>query len=118
MADSAYDTTSVYAALEGHSKGVRIVIPPRHDARASGRGTRQRDETIRAINDAGRRQWAHELGYTQGSLVETAMYRYKAIIGRAMRGRTLASQKTEATLACAILNAMTALGMPDGHCSA
>ena len=35
-----------------------------------------------------------------------------------MRSRTIASQKTEAALACAILNRMTQLGMPDGYCMA
>ena len=35
-----------------------------------------------------------------------------------MRSRTMASQKTEAALACAILNRMTRPGMPDGYCFA
>jgi len=32
-----------------------------------------------------------------------------------MRSRTMLSQNVEATLACAILNRMTYLGMPDGY---
>ncbi len=35
-----------------------------------------------------------------------------------MRCRTMSSQKTEAALACAILNTMTQHGMPDGYCLA
>jgi len=46
------------------------------------------------------------------------MSRYKAIIGGSMRSRTMPSQKTEMTLACAILNKMAQLGMPDGYCMA
>ena len=52
------------------------------------------------------------------SLVETAMSGYKANIGDSMRSRTIASQKVEATLACAIMNRMTQLRMPDGYCIA
>ena len=44
------------------------------------------------------------------------MSRYKAIIGGAMRSRTMASQRIEVTLACTILNRITHLGMPDGYC--
>ncbi len=46
------------------------------------------------------------------------MSRYKAIIGGAMRSRTMLSQKVEAALACAIVNRMTHVGMPDGYCIA
>jgi hypothetical protein len=38
--------------------------------------------------------------------------RYKAIIGRSLRARTLPGQKTEARVARAVLNRMTRLGMP------
>ncbi|MGI9286395.1 MAG: IS5 family transposase, partial [Pseudomonadales bacterium] len=122
MADGAYDTSSVYAAIEAHGSGPppQILIPPRHDARTKGaaNASSQRDATIRAINAGGRRQWEHDSGYTRRSLVETAMSRYKAIIGGSMRSRTMLSQKTEAVLACAVLNRMTQLGMPDGNCIA
>ena len=122
MADGAYDTSSVYAALEAHGSGPppQILIPPRRDAQTQGgaNASSQRDATIRAINAGGRRRWEHASGYTRRSLVETAVSRYKAIIGGSMRSRTMPSQKTEAALACAILNRMTQLGMPDGYCIA
>ena len=122
MADGAYDTSSVYAAIEARGSGPPplILIPPRYDAQTKGgaNASSQRNATIRAIDAAGRRRWAHESGYTKRSLVETAMSRYKAIIGGSMRSRTMPSQKTEAALACAILNRMTHLGMPDGYCIA
>ena len=123
MADGAYDTASVYAAIEAHSSDPRtlVLIPPRCDAKISGKANvvaRQRDQVIRAVSIGGRRQWEHDSGYTRRSLVETAMSRYRAIIGGSMRSRAMPSQKTEATLACAVLNKMTHLGMPDGYCSA
>ena len=40
------------------------------------------------------------------------MFRYKATIGRHLRARTLPAQKTEARVACAVLNRMARLGMP------
>ena len=120
MADGAYDTASVYAAIEAHGSGppAQILIPPRHDARIKGSASASnlRDATIRAITAGGRRRWAHDSGYTRRSLVETAMWRYKAIVGGWMRSRAMPSQKTEANLACAILNRMTQLGIPDGYC--
>ena len=122
MADGAYDTMPVYAAIEAHGSGPppQILIPPRDDAQTknAANGSSQRDATIRAIDVGGRRRWAHESGCTRRSLVETTMSRYKAIIGGSMRSRTMPSQKTEAALACATLNRMTHLGMPEGYCIA
>ncbi len=46
------------------------------------------------------------------SKVETTFYRYKIILGLAMRARGLASQRVEARIGCKILNTMTELGMP------
>ena len=43
---------------------------------------------------------------------ETAVFRYKGIIGRRLRARTLPAQESEARAACAVLNRMTRLGMP------
>ena len=48
-------------------------------------------------------------------MVENAIYRYKTIIGRGMRSRTLEGQRVEAKLGCRILNTMTRLGMPDSY---
>ena len=56
--------------------------------------------------------WQKAVGYGRRSLVETAMSRYKAIIGRGLRARILSAQKTEARAACSVLNRMTGLGMP------
>ena len=59
--------------------------------------------------------WHTESGYSKRSKVETAFYRYKTILGSAMRARRLSAQRAEARIGCKILNTMTALGMPDGH---
>ena len=49
-------------------------------------------------------------------MVENSIYRYKQIIGRQMRARTLARQCVEHRIGSEILNKMTALGMPDTCC--
>ena len=123
MADGAYDTAPVYDAIAAHGSDppTRVLIPPRRDAKIGPKTnavTRQRNETIRDIEAGGRRRWEQESSYTRRSLVETAVSRYKAIFGGSMRSRTIATQKVEATLACAVLNRMTRLGMPDGYCFA
>ena len=63
----------------------------------------------------GKRKWHTESGYSKRSKVETTFHRYKAIVGSAMRARTLAAQRVEARIGCKILNTMTALGMPDSE---
>jgi hypothetical protein len=60
----------------------------------------------------GRIGWQRRSGYCRRSLVETAMFHYKIIIGRRLHARTLSNQKTEARIGCGVLNRMTNLGMP------
>jgi hypothetical protein len=50
--------------------------------------------------------------YGKRSLAEVAMFRYKKVIGRTLHARTLPTQKTEAKVACKVINIMTGLGMP------
>jgi len=64
------------------------------------------------IRDKGRMAWQRATGYGRRSHAETAMFRYKAVIGSSLRARTLPSQKTETKVGCSVLNRMTRLGMP------
>ena len=48
--------------------------------------------------------------------VETTFFRYTSIIGDSLHARSPAGQRTEAVLACNILNQMTDLGRPDSLC--
>jgi hypothetical protein len=70
-----------------------------------------RHGVIYAIARHGRIGWQRLSGYSRRSRVETAMSRYKAILGRRLHARTLPNQKTEAKIACNVLNRMTSLGM-------
>jgi len=117
-ADGAYDSAGVYEAaqVKGEGHAVRVLIPPGRNAQLSPRPSpamRERNRNIRSIRRLGRREWHTRSGYSMRSMVENAVYRYKTIIGRGMRSRTLEGQRLEVQLACRILNTMTSLGMPD-----
>jgi hypothetical protein len=54
-------------------------------------------------------------GYSRRSMVENAIYRYKRLIGREMKARTMAGQRAEMRIGCKILNTMASLGMPNSY---
>ncbi len=114
-ADAAYDTIAIYDAAVG--RGAEVVVPPTKGATVSRRKPRStaRDRTVTKVNDIGRRRWKKESGYHRQGRVENAFFRYKAIIGDRLRARHADGQKTEALIACNILNRMTALGRPESH---
>ena len=119
-ADGAYDTEGTYEAAHAQGKGraVRVLIPPGRNARLSSRPAtawRGRNRNIRCVRRLGRREWHKRSGYSRRAMVENAIYRYKTIIGRGMRSRTLEGQRVEAQLGCRILNTMTRLVMPDSY---
>ena len=118
-ADSAYDVKGVYEAIEHHreERSPRVLIPPQKNAQLaeSSPTNRERNRNIRSRARLGKGTWHKKSGYSKRSKVETTFYRYKNIIGPAMRARRLASQRVEARIGCKVLNAMTALGMPNGR---
>jgi len=111
-ADGAYDTIAFYETAA--SRGATVVVPPDKTAQVSRRRPRSsaRDRTITKMKRIGRRRWKKEVGYHRQARVENAFFRYKSIIGGALRARSSAGQGTEAVLACNILNQITALGRP------
>jgi len=119
-ADGAYDTRAVYEAAQerGEGRAVRVLIPPGRDAQLSSESSaalQERDRNIRSIRELGRREWHTSSGYSQRSMAENTVFRYKTIIGRTMRSRTFEGQRVEVQLASKILNTMTQLGMPDSY---
>ena len=118
MADGAYDAGSVYEAArkKGDGHRVRVLIPPIQGAQPSSSrspGQWERNRNIRSVRKLGRREWYASSGYSRRSLVENAVFRYKAILGQHLRSRSLPNQRVEVQLASKILNTMTSLGMPD-----
>jgi len=117
-ADGSYDTHMDYDAI--NTKGARALIPPRRGARIWRHGNckgaeHDRDINLRAIRNIGKKRWKLESGYSRRSLAETAFSRIKRIFGGWLRSRLFSNQTTEAFVMLAILNVMTALGMPDSY---
>ena len=122
--DGAYDKQKVYDTLRDRGQqqhqAIAIKIPPRQDAKIWQHGNCQalphpRDENLRYIRQHGRKKWKRECGYHRRSLAETAVFRYKRMVGEKLTSRTMNTQRTEARIGCKILNAMTQLGMPDAY---
>ena len=111
-ADGAYDGEAVYDAVAERHPEASVIIPPRATAVPHETTTTQRDRHLEAIAKHGRIGWQRSSGYNRRSLAETAMYRYKTIIGRRLHARSLPNQRTDAKVGCNVLNQMTSLGMP------
>ncbi len=111
-ADGAYDGEAVHNAVAERYPEAVVIIPPRATAVPSETTAMQRDQHIAKIEKHGRIGWQRRSGYNRRSLVETAMYRYKTIVGRRLYARTLPTQRTESKIGCNVLNRMTGLGMP------
>jgi transposase len=115
-ADGAYDGMPTYDVVAAHSKDIRVIIPPHAKAGLSdkaGDNPSQRDKHILLIAARGRLGWQKDAGYGRRALVETAMGRYKAIVGPRLRARSFSGQQAEAAVAVAILNRMLKAGRPD-----
>jgi hypothetical protein len=73
-----------------------------------------RDTHLIMIESLGRLGcWQHVSGYGKRALMETAMGRYKSIIGTRLRARDWRGQRTEAAIGVAVLNRMLASGRPN-----
>jgi len=119
-ADGAYDVMGVYEAAQekGEGRRVRVLIPPGRNARlnpSSSPAQRERNRNVLSILELGRREWHKRSGYNGRAMVENTVYRYKSIIGRSMRSRTMEGQRMKVLVACRILNRMTELGMPESY---
>ena len=102
-ADGAYDMMGVYEAAQekGDGRRVRVLIPPGRNARLNPSPSvaqRERNQNILSIRELGRREWHKSSGYSGRAMVENAVFRYKAIMGRRMRSRTMKGQRMEVLL--------------------
>ena len=117
-ADGAYDGEPVYRIIAQRDATAAVIIPPRSTAVPSDTAEAaptQRDQHLRMIQERGRCGWQMAVNYGRRSLGEVAMMRYKTLIDRRLRARTLPTQKTEAAAGCRVINIMTQLGMPVSH---
>jgi len=114
-ADGAYDKRKCYDAIA--ERNAQANIPPREDAQYWDKEgeSHTRNQTLNRIEAVGRTEWKRESGYHRRSLAETMMFRFKTIFGETCSRRTFENQAAELLLACAALNRMTHLGMPDSY---
>ena len=83
-AGGAYDGEAVYDAVAKRHPEAAMIIPPRATAvpNESGDDAARSGAYCREIEKHGRINWQRRSGYNRRSLVETAMYRYKTVVGR------------------------------------
>jgi hypothetical protein len=115
VGDGIYDREPVYEAVQHHSSGTLMVVPPRKDAVLSNRSDgplSQRNQHIAEIESVGRANWRRSSGYYLQSHVENTFCRFKRIIGGRLRSKHDEAQKREALLGCSILNRMLGMGRP------
>jgi len=110
IADGAYDGEAVYreAAARQHDPPVEVVIPPRSSSvvTAEAECPTIRDRHVQLIAEKGRMAWQKATGYGRRSLVETAIGRYKHIIGSTLHARSNDGQGGEVAIVVHVLNRM------------
>jgi hypothetical protein len=114
--DGAYDQDNVTAAIAARHPDAAIIVPPRSSAVPSDlaeTAPTQRDRHLRHIAEHGRAAWQKASGYNLRARVETAMSRYKRVIGDGLRSHTDERRATEVNVAVHVLNHMLGLGRPD-----
>jgi hypothetical protein len=123
-ADGAYDRWHAHRLLAypsaGQPSSIEAIIPPRDSAQIKKskrryRHIEARNQRVQQMKKIGRKKWKQQSGYHRRSLVETAMARFKRIIGPQLQAREWNRQKVEVQIGCAILNRMTHLGMPQSY---
>ena len=117
VADGAYDGEPTYAAAVARQPDSppEVVVPPRASAvpnTGDPAKQTQRDRHIRLIAERGRMAWQRATGYGRRSLGETAIGRYKHLIGPGLRARSLPGQHGEVALALRALNRMIRTAKP------
>ncbi|NCP65022.1 MAG: transposase [Paraglaciecola sp.] len=108
-ADGAYDTRACHQVIM--KKKAMATIPPRKNAGYWEDG-HIRNEAVKALKAFTLAQWKKDVGYHQRSLSETAMYRYKTLIGNRLNFRCHDAQVAEMLVGVKALNKMLSLGMP------
>jgi hypothetical protein len=123
-ADGAYDRWHVHRLLAYPSPQqptpIEAIIPPCNHAQCKKskrryRHIEARNQRVKHMNKVGREKWKVHSGYHRRSLVETAMARFKRIIGPRLQAREWTRQKVEVQIGCALLNRMTHLGRPQSY---
>jgi hypothetical protein len=113
--DGAYDQAGIYGTVAERHPEADVIVPPRSTAVLSEdveATPTQRDRHLQSIAEHGRMGWQKRSGYSRRALVETAISRFKQVIGAGLRSRTDRRRVTEISIAVHALNRMLELGRP------
>jgi hypothetical protein len=113
--DGAYDQEGVSAVVAERHPAAAIIVPPRSTAvpsKTAETAPTQRDRHLQFIAEHGRMAWQKASGYTARARAETAIGRFKQVIGDGLRSRTERRRTTEVEVAVHTLNRMLDLGRP------
>jgi len=110
--DGLYDAERIYKEL--WKKGIIPIIPIKKNVKYRQPGKpwlTHRDKQLSEINglggdDLARSLWKKLTGYHRRSLVETAFFRWKQLLGPDLKSRKMENQIIEAKIKCQILNKM------------
>jgi len=80
--------------------------------KATDEAHRLRNHAVSQVKYHDTAYWKQKNNYHRRSLAETAMYRFKQLLGNKVQARTIGRQAREIGIKCLIMNKMTALGMP------
>ncbi len=114
--DGAYDQEGVYSGVAARHPEAAVIVPPRSSAvpsETAETAPTQRDRHLHTIAERGRMGWQKASGYNLRALAETAVSRYKRVIGDGLRSQTDGRQATEVAIAVGVLNRMLELGRPE-----
>ncbi len=114
--DGGYDQDRVYASVAERHPEAAVVVPPRATALPSDTAATaptQRDRHLQHIAEHGRMPWQKASGYTMRARAESAIGRFKQVIGDGLRSRTDERRATEVGIAGHALNRMVELGHPN-----
>ena len=87
IGDGAYDQAGVYSTVAERHPEADVIVPPRSTAVPSEMAEStptQRDRHLQSIAEHGRMGWQKRSGYNRRALVETAISRFKRVIGDAL----------------------------------
>ena len=111
-ADKMYDTNAVFQTIEDHFPDADIVIPPKDNTFADEVHHPKRMSNLVAFFALGDIGWQKQRQYGRRNVSETAMQRYKKIIGNTLHSRNFKNQRQEMLIGCSILNRFTDVWNP------
>src|SRR3954464_289725 len=107
FAAGAFAQEDVYREGAERPPEARVIVPPRSTAvlsKTAETDPTQRDRHLQCMAEKGRMGWQKASGYTRRAKAETAISRWKRVIGDALRARKDRPRMTEMKVGVHVLN--------------